>query len=745
MTHNSLLITNKEKEIKMNQQENNRVLNFFRSIQGQLIIWFLLLGLVPLFMIAAIAWISSLNAMQLAAEEQLASLAAAKANSVEGYVRDARRLVTVLSEQPSIRGMAGQDIGLPALIAYRNNPENRDIYERARDNAITSFAAFDDSFDRVEGFILTDTNGYIYLSTIEGLGEGSNANQFNFLLPLNTITETTSGQLQEINGESHWYIYTPITNLEGRALGFLVVKSNINRPISELIDRTGLGQTGEIYLINLENNLTLTELRFVENAPFVFEMTTLGIQRAQAGEASGIATYADYRGGNVVGAWNSIEGTNWLLLAEQDLVEALEEANNLSTIIVGVTAVAAVIITIIAYFIARTISKPISDVAMTASGISNGDFSKRTNIRSNNEIGVLAAAFDQMAENVQNLFKSERESKEQLQSVVSEYSQFIEAVANGNLTIQLELENQDESQELHRLGQNLNYMVGNLSEMASQINETASSVSAAAAEILASTTQQIASTTEQEAAVTQTMTTVEEVKATVKQTSERAQNVAEASRQSVQISVSGQNSVADSVNGMKLIRQRVESIAENILMLSERTQQIGEIIETVNEIAAQSKLLALNASIEAARAGEDGKGFAVVAMEVRQLAEQSRDATARVRDILNQIQQATNTAVMVTEEGSKGAEAGMSLVERAGESIESLSQTIEEASQAAIQIAASTNQQNNGMEQLAQAMASIKQASTQAAASTRQAERSAKDLNEMAQRMQEAVRRYQLR
>jgi methyl-accepting chemotaxis protein len=421
--------------------------------------------------------------------------------------------------------------------------------------------------------------------------------------------------------------------------------------------------------------------------------------------------------------------------------------NNLTliqAISIGLAIGLAVLAAVLALFLSRNISVALTALMEGATAVSQGDMSKRVSVSNKDELGILAGIFNEMTTNLERTMATQV-AKDYLEGVISEYRQFVGKVADGDLTVSLELNGNNQNDDLYGLGLNLNSMVHNLSEMASQINETASSVSAAAAEILASTTQQIASTTEQEAAVTQTMTTVEEVKATVKQTSERAQMVAEASRQSVEISVNGQNSVADSVNGMKLIRQRVESIAENILMLSERTQQIGEIIETVNEIAAQSKLLALNASIEAARAGEDGKGFAVVAMEVRQLAEQSRDATARVRDILNQIQQATNTAVMVTEEGSKGAEAGMGLVERAGESIESLSQTIEEASQAAIQIAASTNQQNNGMEQLAQAMASIKQASTQAAASTRQAERSAKDLNEMAQRMQDAVRRYQLR
>lgn len=728
----------------MNSQSNS-IANFFRSIQGQLIVWFLLLGLVPMVIIAAVAWLNSQSALQFAAEEQLQRTTEADATSIENFIADSLRMGEVLRQYPIIRGVTGQDIGLPALISFRNSVENLALYDKAHMNAQITLEAMAETYERLDGGLIADTNGLILVSTLSEFAEGTNVNQSSLLIPLNTVTDVMMGDLLQVDGNTGFFVYSPVSTIEGRLIGYVVLKMNFDRVIATLNDRTGLGSTGETYLVDLSSNLALTDSRFVEDAAFNQQVNTFPVQSAKSGDSSGVGNYFSYINDDVYGAWQTVEGTNWLIIAEQDGHEALIEANNLSSLILTIAVISTVVIAVAAYLLARTISKPIGDVAVVASSVAQGDFSKRTNINSQNEIGVLAAAFDQMTDNIQQLFRTERESKQYLESIVSEYSHFIEEVANGNLTIQLNLDNKDDDQELHRLGANLNSMVHNLSEMASQIDETAASVSAAAAEILASTTQQIASTTEQEAAVTQTMTTVEEVKATVKQTSERAQNVAEASRQSVQISISGQNSVADSVNGMKLIRQKVESIAENILMLSERTQQIGEIIETVNEIAAQSKLLALNASIEAARAGEDGKGFAVVAMEVRQLAEQSRDATARVRDILNQIQQATNTAVMVTEEGSKGAESGMALVERAGESIEMLSQTIEEASQAAIQIAASTNQQNNGMEQLAQAMASIKQASTQTAASTRQAERSAKDLNEMAHRMQEAVRRYQLR
>jgi methyl-accepting chemotaxis protein len=246
--------------------------------------------------------------------------------------------------------------------------------------------------------------------------------------------------------------------------------------------------------------------------------------------------------------------------------------------------------------------------------------------------------------------------------------------------------------------------------------QTVRDLSSAAAEILAATTQQASGANEQSAAISQTTTTVDEVKTIAEQSVIRAQEVANASQRTIEVS----------------------------LALSEQTQQIGQIIATVNDIAAQSNILALNASVEAARAGEHGKGFAVVAAEVRNLAEQSKQATAQVRAILSDIQNGINSTVMATEEGTKVVDAGVHLAAQTQEVIGQLTGVIDESAQAATQMVAGGRQQASGIEQIALAMQNINQATVQSLASTRQAEKAAQDLNEVARSLTETVEQYQL-
>jgi methyl-accepting chemotaxis protein len=275
--------------------------------------------------------------------------------------------------------------------------------------------------------------------------------------------------------------------------------------------------------------------------------------------------------------------------------------------------------------------------------------------------------------------------------------------------------------------------------VAAPLQDTSNVLATTAAEILATTTQQASGATESLAAVTQTAATVDQVVQTAEQATERARTVAQSAQRAAEISTKGRQAVDASVEVISEVRSEVDAIGERIVQLAEQAQAIGEIISTVNDLAEQTNLLALNAAIEAARAGEHGRGFAVVAGEVKNLAEQSKQGTARVRQILEQIQRATTAAVSATEQGNRRATDAVRQVREAGDTIRQLTEAVGTASQAAAQIAASAGQQTTGMSQIRQAIGSIQQAAQQNLSATRQAEAAAQELNRVGSRLLDLV------
>jgi methyl-accepting chemotaxis protein len=220
--------------------------------------------------------------------------------------------------------------------------------------------------------------------------------------------------------------------------------------------------------------------------------------------------------------------------------------------------------------------------------------------------------------------------------------------------------------------------------------------------------------------------------------------VSDTAQEASRVAGDGVEAAQHAADGMADLREKVESIAENILALSEQSQKIGEIITTVSDLADQSNLLALNAAIEASRAGEQGKGFAVVATEIRNLAEQSKAATSQVRTILGDIQRATNATVLSTEQGTRGVDDGIRLVEKTGKTIGELALVIDHASQSAHLIAASVRQHSVGMEQVAAAMVNINQATTHNLSATADTRKAAEHLTNLASGLTRAVAQYRV-
>ena len=317
-----------------------------------------------------------------------------------------------------------------------------------------------------------------------------------------------------------------------------------------------------------------------------------------------------------------------------------------------------------------------------------------------------------------------------------------ERIANGDLTVQVAADARRD--EVGTLARSFSKMVANLQQVNRNITEGVNVLTTSSSEISASTTELAASSTQTATAVAETTTTVEEIRQTSQLASQKARQVAEVAQHAVSVAQSGRKSTEETGAGMQRIREQMEAIAEGMVRLAEQSQAIGQIIASVDDLAQQSNLLAVNAAIEAAKAGDQGKGFAVVAQEVKSLSDQSKQATMQVRAILTEIQKATSAAVLATEQGSKAVEIGVTQAEQAGEAILALSESVDDAAQAASQIAASSQQQLVGMDQVAQAMESIKQASTQNVEGARQLEEAARSLTELGQRLKEQVEQFKV-
>ncbi len=324
---------------------------------------------------------------------------------------------------------------------------------------------------------------------------------------------------------------------------------------------------------------------------------------------------------------------------------------------------------------------------------------------------------------------------------IQKFMLFVERVGRGELSGQPAGIGTD---EIGRLGVTLNSMVAGLKDLAMQSREATNNLGTAIAEIRASTQEQAAGVEEQLAAVQETAATVDEITHAGSQVTKRAQEVIASAQATAQTSTEGMRAVGETSRAMDGIREQAELVAQNIVSLSEKTQAIGDIISSVNDISERSHLLALNAAIEAAAAGESGRSFAVVASEMKVLADQAKDATNQVRAILGDVQRGINTSVMLTEEAVKRAATGKERTEITQRTIGEIANRFQESVLTFQQIVASTNQQQLGIEQVMGALQNIRQASQQTAAGTRQLNDAASNLGGLSEQLLGLSARYRI-
>jgi methyl-accepting chemotaxis protein len=403
---------------------------------------------------------------------------------------------------------------------------------------------------------------------------------------------------------------------------------------------------------------------------------------------------------------------------------------------------------LIAFTVSHIIVTPLKRAIDIAKRIANGDRDISIIKTSSDETGILLESLSTMQNSIKTndgkLQAAELATRELFDNIVktaNKYSEHTSKVAKGNLTEHLII---DGSKEMHQLGVDLNLMTNSLGTITKQITDATHNMAGTLEEVKQAVEMQSTGATEQAASINEITASLSEIEQSSNQTMEKARNLGLIAERTREKGENGLQAVEQSIIGMKTVREKVLSIASNILELSRQTQQVGEITQVVSTLAQQSKMLALNASIEAAKAGEAGKGFAVVAAEVKNLAEQSEHSLTQVQKILEDIRHATDRAVMVTEDGTKQVDLGTKLVEQTVEIIRSLSDVIHETSIATQQIEAAIRQEGVGIEQITAGMNEINQVTTTFVSSVTQTTEAMQHLSKITSNLKDYIGIYKV-
>ncbi len=452
---------------------------------------------------------------------------------------------------------------------------------------------------------------------------------------------------------------------------------------------------------------------------------------------------------------NAVEG-------ETETIEATQQTA--STVMALTSGLGLMVALIVAFVLTRSITAPVGLVTEAARQIAVGDVNQSIDYQASDEIGEMAEAFrrmvayqqamasaaDHLAEGdlaVEVTPQSERDilgnAFRRMMAYLRDMAEVADRLAQGDLTAEVRSAS---SQDV--LGNAFVQMITNLRQLVGQVQRSATQVATTSQEInmateqsaqatgqVAATMQQIAQgTTQQAESVTRAVATVDQVSRAIDGVANGAQEQAVAVTRSAEITAqmstaiqqvaanaqagtagaseatrtaqAGAQTIEQTIEGMQVIRDKVGLSVKSVQEMGKRSEQIGMIVETIDDVASQTNLLALNAAIEAARAGEHGKGFAVVAEEVRKLAESSTQATKEIAALVKGIQQTVADAVQTMEEGAAEVETGVTRAGESAQALNSILRAIEAVNQQVDEIAVAAEQMSGSADEMVSAMVS---------------------------------------
>ena len=736
------------------------------SIRRKQIVAFLIVALIPLLATGFVFYNAANESLMDQATKQLESIRKMKHNIVRNYFSERRKDLQQLADTLSRLYEAGSD-QIQAIEKSNKNPseiERADAIKAAvspptgegKKDVIKQYK----QLSGFENIYLISRSGFVFHTANHGLDRHTNL--FTGPYKNTNLAQLAARVLKTKSyGMADFENYIPAHNapaafmaqpvvVNGEVKFIVAVQLSIDQIDAVAQERTGLGQTGEIYFVGKDKMLRsdTDRMKKLKTTTMIlnpqYKVDTEASRSALKGD-SGTRVINNDQGIMTLSSWQPIaitesnpvnpDGIHWALITEIEAREIKKPLTAMGPIMAGVMGGAIIFVTLSAYVLSGSLTRRIRPIMDLFSSIGRGDLHARCPVIGRDELGAMARSLNAMLDNTLHLIQS-NEERDNMQNAIMKLLMDISALTDGDLTVRAEVT----EDMTGAIADSFNAMA----EQLSHVKESTLQVGTTSREV-SKTTLELSRTNDDHASLlAQTVKSIEEMSGSIRVVSKHAVESADVSDLAKQSAVSGAEAVRQTNNAMNAIRERVQEAARAIKRLGESSQEIGNIVQIINDIADRTSILALNASIQAAMAGDAGRGFAVVANEVQRLAEQSTNSTKQIETLVKTIQGEINEAGIRMSDSIQKVVLGTKLADGAHNKLEEIEEVSIQLADLVRAISKAANEQAESAESISATMKKVGETSTQASMQGKLTVLSIANLIETSKQLQDSVEAFKL-